>query len=491
MRKAIVSLPVLCACVLSQGAFAITGPTMRDWQQDKNDAFMKISSKVTDADILGSESNAKDCGIASLSRLLFEAGFIDTYAKYTIPQFAKNITTVSNENGIKVCQFSIPYDKTTEKPFLIRYTINQDNTYDFVINGKDDASKILWYMAPWLTTQRQIKALFEHGAENIILKFDNPKTGWKDQESTLCRYVFMNNSFMVEKLLENGADVNGFCYSKISQKDFSKSYIANPLSLAVVQNNEEMVKFLLEKGAVVEQNDSIGTEGTTDFLQSNPIVDAVLKNNEILSLLLKQKNVNANQYLKKGTLQMSPLFIAINNGNTQAIDLLISAGANFDDIFVDEDTKMNAVWELLLDSNILKDTKKAQQILEKLIKGGADYNSCMLGHTPLAYAKIAVPGLVSVFKKYNAKEDLEVLEHDWCVRENGIKRICGKVKNNTDEEKNAVVLLNYYDKDGYLIGNDTTRASKLEPGGVWKFDNVIPKDGTVSYKIVDVKTSQF
>ena len=491
MRKIIVSLPDLCACVLSQGVFAVTGPTMRDWQQDNKDAFMKTSSKDSDADILGNEIDAKKCGIASLSRMLFEAGFLDMYAKYTIKQFAKNITTVSNENGIKVCQFSIPYDKSTEKPFLIKYTINSDNTYDFVVNDKNEASKILWYMAPWLTTQRQINALFEHGAENIILRFDDPKTGWKDQESTLCRYVFMKNSFMVEKLLDKGADVNAFCYSKISQKNFSNSYIANPLSLAVAQDNEKMVKLLLEKGAVVEQKDSIGTDGTADFLQPNPIAEAVMKNNEILSLLLKQKGVDVNQYLKKGTSQMSPLFVAITRGNKQAIDLLISAGAKFDNVYVNDTTNMNAVWALLLDSNSVKDTKKAQEILEKLIKGGADYNSCMVGHTPLVYAKSAVPGLVSVLKKYNAKEDLEVLEHDWCVTENGIKRICGKVKNNTDEEKNAVVSLNYYDKDGYLIGNDTAHVSKLEPGGVWKFDNVIPKDGTATYKVVDVKASRF
>lgn len=496
MRKTIVSLSVLCVCIWPLNSFAITNPTMPSWEQDRLDAIMKSSSKDSQNEILGTETDAKKCGVSSLARMIFEAEYMDTYQQQTIKEFAKTITTVADKNGIKTCQFSIPYDNSLGTNFVIRYTIGPDYNYNFVVKDKTEASKILWAMAPWLTKNKQIDFLFEHGAEDILLKFDDPKTKWKYNESSLCRYIYMGNAVMVQKLLDNGANVNNFCYSRLSPNTISQSYVANPISLAVKRDSVRMVKLLLENGAIVEPNGYLEQEGTQDVLQTNPLVESV-KNYEILSLLLNQKNVNVNQYVIIGKTRLSPLFGAITQGDLKVIDLLISSGIDFDKVYFDETNKINAVWSVVLEAESVKGkqkdfyAKKYQDMLEKFIKAGADYNSNLHGHTPLSYAKKFIPELADTLKKYNAKEDIEILEHDWCASDYGSKRICGKVRNNTDEEKNVVISFNFYDKDGYRIGNDSTYLSKLEPGSVWKFDNVIPKDETVSYKLIDVQTSLF
>ena len=506
MRKTIISLPALCACMLSMNAFAIVGSSMHRWEEDRIVAAIEVVNAPSLDDVYGNEYDAENCSLASLSRLLFGDEKIDAYQYKTIKEFAKTITTTNKENGVTTCQFTIPYDEMPETPGMFYYTINSDKTYAFVVKDKNEATQILWSLAQWLMNEKQIDYLLANGAEDILMTYGMPDTdaekAWRNTESTLCKYVYMGKQKVVKKLLDKGANVNNFCYAGIApSKDFSKSFVANPLTLSVKRNDIGMLKLLLEYGAEVKNVASLGTENTEMFMDPNPIVEAA-KDYEMLSLLLKQKGVDVNQYETLGRTKFSTLMLAIARADPKAVELLISSGADVNKVMVGfEDNKqivMNGIWALLIPSQVFRissDTKTneedEQKVLEMLIKAGADYNASFDGHTPMSFVKKYFPKFVDVLKKYNAKEDVELLEHNWCTSDYGSRRICGKVKNNTDEEKSVTISFNFYDKDGYRIGNDTAYLRKLEPGSVWKFDNVFPKDGTATYKVMDIQTSLF
>ncbi|MGH6647016.1 FxLYD domain-containing protein [Aquabacterium sp.] len=53
--------------------------------------------------------------------------------------------------------------------------------------------------------------------------------------------------------------------------------------------------------------------------------------------------------------------------------------------------------------------------------------------------------------------------------------------------KEAVIHFNLYDSQGNLVGNAETRASNIEPDGVWKFQ-ASPKVPFTTVKAFDVKT---
>ncbi|WP_304791027.1 FxLYD domain-containing protein [Aquabacterium sp.] len=52
--------------------------------------------------------------------------------------------------------------------------------------------------------------------------------------------------------------------------------------------------------------------------------------------------------------------------------------------------------------------------------------------------------------------------------------------------KEAVIQFNLYDAQGNLVGNAETRASNIEPDGVWKFQSS-PKVPFTTVKAFDVK----
>lgn len=499
MRKAIVALLVVCAAILPLDSVALVSSSMRQWTVDNIIALIKAPDKNTFKDVFGNDFDAENCSTASFSRLVFGNNNIDAYQYKTIKEFAQTITTIKKEDGKTTCQFMIPYDTKVENPIVMRYTIGSNKELSFDITNKEEASYVLWLMAPWLLNEKQVDYLLEKGAMDWLNEYETPETNWKFYESTLCRYIYLNRPSVVKKLLDKGADVNYFCYASVApDKDFFQSFAANPLTLSVHQSNLDMLKLLLQYGAEVKNVASVGTKDTDMFIKPEPIVESA-RNYEMLSLLLKQKNVDVNQYLVFGKTKFNALFLAIGVADLRSVELLISSGIDVNKVFYNDELRtVSSVWAVLTaavgfreEAGIKVDDEKDQKILEMLIKAGVDYNSSFMGHTPLSFAKRYATKFVKIFEKYNAKEDVELLEHNWCTDNYGDKRICGKVKNNTDEEKNVRISFNFYDKDGYRIGNDFTSISNLEPGSVWKFDNAFPKDGTVTYKVVDIKTDLF
>lgn len=45
---------------------------------------------------------------------------------------------------------------------------------------------------------------------------------------------------------------------------------------------------------------------------------------------------------------------------------------------------------------------------------------------------------------------------------------------------------NYYDKQGYLIANNTAKVTNLNPGEIWEFKQAIPDEPTADYKIANI-----
>ena len=84
---------------------------------------------------------------------------------------------------------------------------------------------------------------------------------------------------------------------------------------------------------------------------------------------------------------------------------------------------------------------------------------------------------------------MQLLEHDFCNDEFGLRAICGIIKNNTDKEKTyAQIEINIYDQDGSQIGSTMDNINNLEPNGKWKFQAVILEDNVKSYKIKDISS---
>lgn len=91
----------------------------------------------------------------------------------------------------------------------------------------------------------------------------------------------------------------------------------SPLILACYRGNNEVVKFLIDKGCDVNQSSNMGT----------PLMAAVVKANMEATKLLLQKNANPNIADKNGT---TALMYATSVKNYELVDLLVKANANID-----------------------------------------------------------------------------------------------------------------------------------------------------------------
>jgi hypothetical protein len=62
--------------------------------------------------------------------------------------------------------------------------------------------------------------------------------------------------------------------------------------------------------------------------------------------------------------------------------------------------------------------------------------------------------------------------------------IVGKIKNNTEKTYSyAQVEINLYDKENTLIGSTLANINNFEGGATWKFEALVTKDETLTYKI--------
>lgn len=117
----------------------------------------------------------------------------------------------------------------------------------------------------------------------------------------LCKAVINNCARLVEKLLEEGANVNA---------NFGNGPV---LSQAVQAGNEEIVKILLGRGATVD-----------DQAGSNRILhEAIIAGHEKAVRLLLEKGANVNAQSDRGT----ALFEAVDTGNERLVRMLLDRGA--------------------------------------------------------------------------------------------------------------------------------------------------------------------
>ena len=89
----------------------------------------------------------------------------------------------------------------------------------------------------------------------------------------------------------------------------------SPLILACYRGNNEVVKFLIEKGCDVNETSDMGT----------PLMAAVVKGNLEAAKLLLHKNANPNNTDKNGT---TALMYATSVKNYELVSLLTKANAN-------------------------------------------------------------------------------------------------------------------------------------------------------------------
>ena len=156
---------------------------------------------------------------------------------------------------------------------------------------------------------------FAQGEKTV---FDIARTGTLEQISSL----FKQNPKIVDAVNEAG-------YS--------------PLILACYRGNTEVAKFLINNGADLNYNTSMGT----------PLMAAVVKNNTEIVNLLVNKNVNVEQKDANGT---TALIYASMFKNYEIAKMLIKAKANYET----KDNRGNSA----LDYAILADDDKLIQILK-------------------------------------------------------------------------------------------------------------------------------
>lgn len=113
----------------------------------------------------------------------------------------------------------------------------------------------------------------------------------------------------IEYLLSNGFDINDHSYNKLV-----------PLFLACRQNSNELVEFVLKKGALV----NIMCDAET------PLHIACRNNNKVIvKALLNPKNNGAGNLINVfGNCALTPMHIACANGNLEIINELLAHGGD-------------------------------------------------------------------------------------------------------------------------------------------------------------------
>ncbi|MEE9443648.1 MAG: ankyrin repeat domain-containing protein [candidate division Zixibacteria bacterium] len=144
------------------------------------------------------------------------------------------------------------------------------------------------------------KMLLSRGADVDILNIN---------ENGVLHYAAMGGSVeIVDLLLDRGQNIN----TQVAQNQGGFT----PLIMAVFRNKQEVVKFLLEKGADIEISDSYGR---------TPLSIAVQENKQELVKFLLDKGADIENL---DCYAYTPLYLARATGNVDMVQLLLDNGAN-------------------------------------------------------------------------------------------------------------------------------------------------------------------
>ena len=143
----------------------------------------------------------------------------------------------------------------------------------------------------------------------VLLHYGAPIDVYGQEESTpLQTCITKGHSTVLTMLLNHGADINA-CTK------FEKRC---PLHLAVIANEENLVKLLLQRDADVNRGDIYG---------SSPLHLATCLGNKSIVELLLEHNADINKYNNEG---WTALHLASEAGKVEIVDLLIQHQANLD-----------------------------------------------------------------------------------------------------------------------------------------------------------------
>ena len=148
----------------------------------------------------------------------------------------------------------------------------------------------------------------------------NPKCTTIGRCKPLIVALYLKSSHdIIKTLVENGADVN------VMSGDAKGN---SPLLMAMLDNNKELISYLLSKGADVNKHNKLG---------SSPLLGTCITGDiENLRLFLKHgANINAPTSLRDPLQEIdqivegiTPLMMAAATGHTQISDLLMAHGAS-------------------------------------------------------------------------------------------------------------------------------------------------------------------
>ena len=164
--------------------------------------------------------------------------------------------------------------------------------------------------------------------------------------------ILNNNEKMVKLLLDRGANIN-------IKGEFG------PLILAVTEGNENIVNLLLDRGADINEQNIKG---------DTALIYAVTNNNINMVKLLLNRDANID---KKDINGYTSLIIAVDNGNENIVNLLLDRGAD-----IDVTDNINRVTAL-----IIATVNNNKDMVELLLNRGANINKKDInGYTALIIA---------------------------------------------------------------------------------------------------------
>lgn len=168
------------------------------------------------------------------------------------------------------------------------------------------------------------------------------------------------NISLVKSLLNKGADINT-----------ENNYGGSALTVSLRNNRKTLAKFLIEKGIDIHKIERIPGEEDEPYYKSAFIIATEQNDTEMMRLLLKK---GAKISYQSGC-DDSPMSIASKNNNVEAIKLLIEMGA-------DVNEKVREGHTPLLNAACYN----SMEVAKILIEEGADVNEKAYGKTALLWA---------------------------------------------------------------------------------------------------------